>query len=82
MTLARLRSPFEAPTSRASTFIVARYRGALILLVRRIAGGVLISGIARASRLMYRINWQTDSAIAAIAVVGWVLCLELVTGVQ
>jgi len=79
MTLARLRSPFEAPTSRASTFIVARYRGALILLVRRI-GGVLISGIARASRLMYRINWQTDSAIAAIGVVGWVVCLELVTG--
>jgi hypothetical protein len=82
MTLARLRSHFEDPTSRASTFIVARYRGALILLVRGIAGGVLISGITRASRLMYRINWQTDSAIAAIGVVGWVVCLELVTGVQ
>ena len=79
MTIARLRSHLKDPTSRASTFIVARYRGALILLVRGIAGGEPISGIATASRLMDRLNWQTGSANGAIGVVGWVVCLELVT---
>jgi hypothetical protein len=81
MTIARLRLQFNDPTSRPGTFFVARYRGALIPLVCGLAGGVLISGIATASRLMYRLNWQTDSAIAAI-VVGWVVCLELATRAQ
>jgi hypothetical protein len=82
MTIARLRSLFKDPKSRSSIFIVARYRGTVTLLARTIASGLLISGIATVSRLMYRLNWQTDSAIAAIAVVGWILCLELVTGRQ
>ena len=82
MTIARRRSHFKDPKSRSSIFIVARYLGALILLARGIAGGLLISGIATASRLMYQLSWQTDSAIAAMVVVGWVLCLELVTGAQ
>jgi hypothetical protein len=76
MTIAPLRSHFKDPKSRSSIFIVARYRRAVILLVRGIAGGVLISGIATASRLMYRLNWQSDSAIAALVVVGWVLFVE------
>ena len=33
MTIARLRSHLNDPTSRASTLIVARYCGAFILLV-------------------------------------------------
>jgi hypothetical protein len=76
MTIARLRSPVKDPKFRSSTFIIARYRGPVILLGRGIAGGVLISGIATMSRLMYRLSWQTDSAIAAMVVVGWVLFVE------
>jgi hypothetical protein len=76
MTIARLRSHFKDPKSRSSTFIVTRYRGALVLLVRASAGGLLISGIAAASRLMYRLNWQTDSAIAVTVAVAWVLFVE------
>jgi hypothetical protein len=75
MTIARLRSQFKDPKSRPSIFIVARYRGAVILLVRGIAGDVLVAGLATASRLMYPFNWRTDSGIAAI-VVGWVLFVD------
>jgi hypothetical protein len=80
MTIARLRSQFNDPKSRSSTLFVARCRDALIALVRRLAEGVLISGLATASRLMCGLHWQTDSAMAAIVVVGRVVCLELVTG--
>jgi hypothetical protein len=76
MTIARLRSLFKDPKSRSSTFIIARYRRAVNLLGRGVAGGVLISGIATMSRLMYRLSWRTDSAIAAMVVVGWVLFVE------
>jgi hypothetical protein len=82
MNIARLRSSFKDPNSRASTLIIARYHGLVTQLVRGIAGGVLISAIATASRLMYRLNWQIDGAIAAIVAVGWVVCLELVMGGQ
>jgi hypothetical protein len=77
MTIARRRSHFKDPKSRSSIFIVARYRGALILLARGIAGGLLISGIATASRLMYQLSWQTDSAIATVVAAGWVVFVEL-----
>jgi hypothetical protein len=82
MNIARLRSPFKDPKSRSSSFITARHRETVVLLLRGSAGGILISGIATASRLMYRLNWQTDGAIAALVAVGWVVWLELAMGGQ
>ena len=46
------------------------------MLARTVAGGGLIAVIAAASRLMYSLSWQADSAIAVIVATAWILCVE------
>jgi hypothetical protein len=52
-------------------------RGTLIVLVRGIAGIVLVAGIATVTRAMFALSWQTDSVIAAIVAAGWVAFTDL-----
>ena len=52
--------------------LTSRHPAALIVLVRAVAGIVLVGGIATATRVMLALSWQTDTVIAAVVAVGWV----------
>jgi hypothetical protein len=80
MTNARSRSRFSpgrptaVPRVRRSPSVI------LIILARTGAAGVLIGGIAAASRFMYSLSWRADGAIALLVATGWILCAELLLG--
>ena len=80
MTTARSRSRFSSQRTRFVPRPASSNSAGLILLARTVAGGGLIAVIAAASRLMYSLTWQADSAIAVIVATAWILCIELLAG--
>ena len=80
MTTARSRSRYSSQRTRFVPRPASTNSAGLILLARTVAGGGLIAVIAAASRLMYSLSWQADSAIAVVFAAAWVLCADLLMG--
>jgi hypothetical protein len=59
--------------------LVSRHPAALTVVVRAVAGIVLVGGIATVTRVMLALPWQTDTAIAAVVAAGWVASGDLRT---